>query len=443
MSSDASAVITVEPRALMPVMNVEQAVERHKQMVVFVRHLMKEGRDYGTIPGTSGRSLWKAGAEKLTTFFGLTIRFVLQEKVEDWDGGGHGGEPFFYYRWNCLLSSGGRLVAEAEGSANSREAKYRYRQAKRACPICGEQVRKSKQAKNGWYCWVKTGGCGATFAVGDQDIEGQQLGRVLNPDIADQVNTILKIGQKRSLVAAVLLAVNASEFFDDEVVAGEPDTATKEELSHLPEQERNQVERDQAPPADSYDRNRETRARMRSVVGSNGTSQRGAIDWDAFFPVLANMYEVTVEQVKKRLGDLGQYQSSADAKAAMDARPGENAPQANGERVGAGWDTWSVSDRNGFWAKAGELGLPNDSLHLEMGVKSMKDYGESLATAHVILDILGYGQEQGLGLGDIWEALHVGAVCEFNMILMDAKVAIDNWAADQDPTVQQQGELAV
>jgi hypothetical protein len=48
-------------------------------------------------------------------------------------------------------------------------------------------------------------------------IESQQVGRAPNPDIADQVNTIQKMGQKRALVAACLLAVNASEFFTQDV----------------------------------------------------------------------------------------------------------------------------------------------------------------------------------------------------------------------------------
>ena len=47
--------------------------------------------------------------------------------------------------------------------------------------------------------------------------QSQQTGRVFNPDIADQVNTIQKMSQKRSLVGAVLLAVNASEFFTQDV----------------------------------------------------------------------------------------------------------------------------------------------------------------------------------------------------------------------------------
>ena len=38
-----------------------------------------------------------------------------------------------------------------------------------------------------------------------------------NPDISDQVNTILKIAKKRAFIDATLLAVNASEFFSQDL----------------------------------------------------------------------------------------------------------------------------------------------------------------------------------------------------------------------------------
>jgi hypothetical protein len=41
--------------------------------------------------------------------------------------------------------------------------------------------------------------------------------RVPNPDIADQVNTIMQMAQKRALVAATRIAVNASEFFTQDL----------------------------------------------------------------------------------------------------------------------------------------------------------------------------------------------------------------------------------
>ena len=41
--------------------------------------------------------------------------------------------------------------------------------------------------------------------------------RVPNPDVADVVNTIQKMAQKRALVAATLIATSASEFFTQDV----------------------------------------------------------------------------------------------------------------------------------------------------------------------------------------------------------------------------------
>ena len=66
-------------------------------------------------------------------------------------------------------------------------------------------------------CFVKRGGCGTKFPDGDAAIESQAVGRIHNPDIADVVNTVQKMAQKRSLVAATLLAVNASEFFTQDI----------------------------------------------------------------------------------------------------------------------------------------------------------------------------------------------------------------------------------
>ena len=202
----------------MPAMSVEDAVERYGLLVQFVSTLLKADIDYGQIPGTNKPTLLKPGAEKLLTFFGLTKRFTLLEKVEDWIGDAHGG-PFFYYMYRSALYNGDQLIAESDGSCNSHESKYRYRKAERECPACGGAfiIKGKAEYGGGWLCFAKKGGCGAKFRDGDAVIEGQQVGRVVNPDIADQVNTIQKMAQKRALIAATLLAVNASEFFTQDL----------------------------------------------------------------------------------------------------------------------------------------------------------------------------------------------------------------------------------
>jgi hypothetical protein len=213
------ALAPVDRSQFMPAMSIELAVERYNTITEFVSRVLRRDVDYGMIPGTDKLTLLKPGAEKLTTFFGLSTRFQLLERIEDWTGEDHQSEPFFYYLYRCQLFRGDLLVAEADGSCNSRETKYRYRDAQRVCPECHQAaIIKGKEEYGGGYlCFRKKGGCGAKFTVGDAAIEGQQTGRVPNAEIADQVNTIQKMGQKRSLIAATLLAVNASEFFTQEV----------------------------------------------------------------------------------------------------------------------------------------------------------------------------------------------------------------------------------
>ena len=213
------ALTPIDRSQFMPAMSIEAAVERYNTITEFVSRVLRREVDYGMIPGTDKLTLLKPGAEKLTTFFGLSTRFQLIERIEDWTGEEHGGEPFFYYLYRCQLYRDDLLVAEADASCNSRETKYRYRDAQRVCPECNQAaiIKGREEFGGGWLCFKKKGGCGAKFLVGDQAIESQQVGRVPNPDIADQVNTIQKMAQKRALVGVCLLAVNASEFFTQDV----------------------------------------------------------------------------------------------------------------------------------------------------------------------------------------------------------------------------------
>jgi hypothetical protein len=214
-----AALATLDRSQFMPAMSIELAVERYNTITEFVSRVLRRDVDYGTIPGTEKLTLLKPGAEKLTTFFGLSTRFQVIERIEDWTGAEHDGEPFFYYLYRCQLYRGDLLVAEADASCNSRETKYRYREAQRTCPQCNQAaiIKGREEFGGGWLCFKKKGGCGAKFQNGDASIEGQTVGRIFNPDIADQVNTIQKMSQKRALVAATLLAVNASEFFTQDV----------------------------------------------------------------------------------------------------------------------------------------------------------------------------------------------------------------------------------
>ena len=212
--------IAVQPSDFMPVMSLEVALQRRSMLVEFTRRIMVPDQDFGTIPGTSSKpTLLKPGAEKLCSFFGLEPEFNQVVEECDWTGERHAGEPFYYIRYSVRLHRGGRVLGVGEGSCNSWESKYRWRQGSRKCPKCGQEaiIAGKEEYGGGWLCWKKKNGCGATFKDDDAAIKSQQVGRIPNPDIADVINTIQKMAQKRALVAAVLIATGASEFYTQDI----------------------------------------------------------------------------------------------------------------------------------------------------------------------------------------------------------------------------------
>lgn len=241
---ESTAIVPAVPAAsemFMPVMDMRQAKARRDAIVGYVQSLMIEGQDYGKIPGTDKPTLLKPGAEKLTTFFGLTPVFVAENIVENF--GDDGTEPLFFYRYRCELYRSGVLLGSGIGSCNSRESKYRYRNADRVCPTCGATaiIRGKAEYGGGWICFGKKGGCGAKFRAGDPSIETQATGKITNPDVADLVNTIDKMAQKRAFISAVLISINASEFFTQDLeditdAAWQPDQTPPTQQPRTPAQ---------------------------------------------------------------------------------------------------------------------------------------------------------------------------------------------------------------
>lgn len=220
MMDETNAIITIDPvEALLEAKRRADLVKTMKTDSVLI-----SGIDYGIIPGTKKPSLLKPGAERLCSAFGFAPRFNTLNATEKWDA----DNPLFAYRYECVLvhTASGQTVASGIGSCNSMESKYRWRKLDRVCPECGEiNIRRSNKPPRGapqgtdpgWYCWKKTDGCGVNFAHDDVRITGQETGRVPNDDVFSIVNTIDKMAQKRALIAAVLIACNASGFFTQDV----------------------------------------------------------------------------------------------------------------------------------------------------------------------------------------------------------------------------------
>ena len=183
-----------------------------------MHEVMQKDQHYGVIPGTGTKpSLLTAGAEKLC----LTFRLDPQYEVEQDRDGSHLTVTSKCTLWH--IPSGQRF-GSGMGSCSTHESKYAYRQAARKCPNCGSEViiKGKEEYGGGWLCFGKKGGCGAKFLEKDEAITSQTVGRVPNEDLADQYNTVLKMANKRSLVAAVLNATAASDIFTQDIEDMEP-----------------------------------------------------------------------------------------------------------------------------------------------------------------------------------------------------------------------------
>lgn len=178
-----------------------------------MQEVMKKDEHYGVIPGTGTKpSLLKAGAEKLCLVFRLAPDYEIDEKREG---------PHVTITSKCVLTHipSGQRYGAGMGSCSTRESKYAYRNSARKCPNCSAEaiIKGKEEYGGGWLCFAKKGGCGAKFLENDEVITSQSVGRIQNEDVADQYNTVLKMANKRSLVAAVLNVTAASDIFTQDI----------------------------------------------------------------------------------------------------------------------------------------------------------------------------------------------------------------------------------
>ena len=238
-------------------LSVEQVLAQVEKIQVLMSKAMKVDEHYGTIPGTKKPTLLKAGAEKLCLMFRLDPEYEVQSERD----GNH-----LTVTSRCVLyhiSSGVRM-GSGMGSCSTRESKYAYRKGARLCPACNKATLiHTKRDTVNWWCNSYNEGCGQNFKADDARITGQQVGQVDNPDIADTYNTILKMANKRSLVAAVLNVTAASDIFTQDL----------EDLQNKREEEEVHVEghEEGAGSPEPAKRTRQTKPKPETAAESTGT----------------------------------------------------------------------------------------------------------------------------------------------------------------------------
>lgn len=176
-----------------------------------MKQCMAEGQDFGKVPGCGDKpSLFQPGAQKLSMMFQLNPE-VKEEIVTDYQNMHRG------YRLVVRVTNGQKF-AEGVGECSTLESKYRYKTASKKCPKCGKPtIFKSKNTGEGWYCWAKRGGCGATFVPNDPTITSQHEGKTEHDNPPDFWNTARKMAFKRGFVHAIINATNTSELWSQDL----------------------------------------------------------------------------------------------------------------------------------------------------------------------------------------------------------------------------------
>lgn len=174
MRQDSTAVVLVDVLPASIDAEIQKAVQMRTALDKLFNNLLQQGVDFDRIPGTDKPTLLKPGGELLCQVFSLATGEpkVINSK-EDFK------EGIFSYTISMPIMhrNSGIVVATGLGSANSMEVKYKYRNAR----------------------------------------EGDGKVKVLNPEPADQQNTLVKMAAKRAFIDGVLKATGASRMFTQDI----------------------------------------------------------------------------------------------------------------------------------------------------------------------------------------------------------------------------------
>lgn len=172
---------------LKPIAPASDVLEAQNEVRAYVHSVLKEGRDYGKIPGVDKPSMLKPGAERVTLAFGLTPEFTIEEQTVD-----HVGEyPWVKRKWEWHPTIRGQKVWSEEKGVSYGLYRYVVR-----CDL--------RHRETGVVVASCIGVCST--------LESKYVDRP-----RDVENTVLKMAQKRAFVGATLIATGLSDEFTQDV----------------------------------------------------------------------------------------------------------------------------------------------------------------------------------------------------------------------------------
>lgn len=229
MSEDKNLPVEVIPMTV-------SALTRQVELIGQVqREVMKADRHYGRIPGTPKPTLLKPGAELLCLTFRLCPDYIITDKTES--------PEFLSYIVKCTLTGieNGYKVATGIGSCNSGEKKY------------GAQI--------------------ASRKVSPYELQ----------------NTLIKMAEKRALIAAILNACAASDYFTQDL-EDLPEAARSPEIGpNSPPEARKapapktDTPKEESPPEAATTPNKEWLSMKAKYAGKCGLCEEPISEGDAIY----------------------------------------------------------------------------------------------------------------------------------------------------------------
>lgn len=168
---------------------IQATMQKIATFQLVIQKSLKQDHDYGVVAGAGSKpTLLKPGGEKICMMFGLNPEYEFLEKTENYKDG------FFAYNIKCTLHRNGNPVSQGVGNCNSMEKKYRY-------------INVDKIPDN----------IDPSSVENITDKYGRIKYKIPNPNIADLVNTILKMAKKRAFIDAVLQVASLSDVFTQDL----------------------------------------------------------------------------------------------------------------------------------------------------------------------------------------------------------------------------------
>lgn len=202
-------------------LSVHDLQGRHDRIQQVLKKIMKNGVDYGRIPGCGDKpGLLKSGAEKILSTFELAVR-IESEHITDLS------DPT-KVRYRIISPivhiHTGLVVGHGVGECSSEEEKYAWKAA-----VCNEEweATNPNDRREKW----RRGGQGKNNYTIKQ----------IRTNPADVANTVLKMAKKRSVVDGTLTATGASDMFEQgEDVTGDEGEGFNREGMEQPKEQRPQ-----------------------------------------------------------------------------------------------------------------------------------------------------------------------------------------------------------